>query len=100
MELLPNLCMSGPSERHDTAFVAICCESGGESYVANELKSIPEITEVECTVGRYDIITKIRFGSIESLRDLLTFKIRKIPQITSTTTLMCTTEEIPLIQYR
>ena len=74
----------------ETAYVMINCEMGCESSVAEELKSVTGITEIECTVGNYDIIAKIEVVSVESLREIIAFKIRKIGKVLSTTTVMCT----------
>ena len=92
--------MEKSSERYsysETAYVMINCVMGEESSVVDELKSIAGISEVECTTGNYDVIAKIEVGSVESLRDLLAFKIRKVEGVLSTTTLMCTDSSTPMI---
>jgi len=73
----------------ETAYVMITCETGLESSVVEELRRITGITEIECTAGNYDIIAKIAVESIESLRDIIAFKISKVSGVLSTTTLMC-----------
>jgi len=77
-----------------SAYVMINCESGFESSTIDELKKIDGVKEVEGTFGNYDILAKIEAPSIESLRDIITFKIRKIANITSTTTLVCADGEV------
>lgn len=44
--------------------------------------------EVHGTFGAYDIITKVESDQVETLREAITWKIRKIPKIRSTLTLM------------
>jgi len=73
----------------ESAFIMINCELGSESSVIEQLKSIPAIKEVRGVFGNYDILAKIVAPSIKSLRDIIAFQIRKIPEIHSTTTIMC-----------
>ncbi len=70
------------------AFVLINCELGSEESVITKLKSLDGVTEVHGTFGAYDILAKIESDRVESLRELITWKIRKIENIRSTLTLM------------
>ncbi len=70
------------------AFVLINCELGSEEAVILELKSIEGITEVHGTFGAYDILAKVESEQVEKLRETITWKVRKIPKIRSTLTLM------------
>ncbi len=92
--------MEKPSETYsflETSYVMITCESGCESLVAEELRGITGIKEIECTTGNYDVIAKIEVESVESLREIIAFKIRKVRGVLSTTTLMCTESTKPII---
>ena len=71
-----------------TAYVLINCELGSEEAVIIELKSIEGVTEVHGTFGAYDILAKVKSNLVESLRETITWKIRKIAKIRSTLTLM------------
>ncbi|TLX67299.1 MAG: Lrp/AsnC family transcriptional regulator [Thaumarchaeota archaeon] len=73
----------------ESAYIMINCELGSEDFVIEQLKSIPGIKEVQGVFGNYDILVKIQTQSIESLRDIIIFQIRKIPEIYCTTTIMC-----------
>jgi len=73
----------------ESAYIMINCELGSEDSVIEQLKSIPGIKEVQGVFGNYDILVKIQTPSIESLRDIIIFQIRKIPEIHCTTTIMC-----------
>jgi len=66
----------------------INCEDGSMQYVMGELKSILGITEIQSTIGSYDIVTKIDVQSIMALREIITVHIRRIPKV-RTTTLVC-----------
>ena len=71
-----------------TAYVLINCELGSEESIIQQLKSIDGVIEVHGTFGAYDILTKIESSIVETLREIITWKIRKIDQIRSTLTLM------------
>ena len=71
-----------------TAYVLINCELGSEEDVISELKSIDGVVEVHGTFGAYDILAKVKSSQVETLRETITWKIRKIPKIRSTLTLM------------
>jgi DNA-binding Lrp family transcriptional regulator len=70
------------------AYVLINCELGSEDAVILELKSVECVVEVHGTFGAYDILAKVESGQVEALRETITWKIRKIPKIRSTLTLM------------
>ena len=71
-----------------TGYVLINCELGSEEAVIGELKSIDGVKEVHGTFGAYDILAKVQSDQVEKLRETITWKIRKIPKIRSTLTLM------------
>jgi DNA-binding Lrp family transcriptional regulator len=71
-----------------TAYVLINCDLGSEESVISELKSIDGVAEVHGIFGAYDILAKVESKQVEALRETITWKIRKIPKIRSTLTLM------------
>ena len=70
------------------AYVLINCELGSEESIIEQLKNLDGVTEVNGTFGAYDILSKIESTTVESLRETITWKIRKIDKIRSTLTLM------------
>ena len=72
------------------AYVMINCESSCEESVLEKIGEFSGIKEVKSTVGNYDMVIKIESESMEQMRDLISIKIRSIPQILTTTTLLCT----------
>ena len=70
------------------AYVLINCEIGSEEKVIEELKNIDGVKEVHGTFGAYDILAKVESDQVETLRETITWKIRKIDKIRSTLTLM------------
>ena len=71
-----------------TAYVLINCELGSEEEIIKQLKELEGVTEVHGTFGAYYILSKIESSTVESLRETITWKIRKIDKIRSTLTLM------------
>ena len=78
----------------ESAFVMITCEECTGSLV-DSLRSIPEVKEVQPTCGNYDVIVKIEADSTESLREVISSKIRSIEKIRATTTLISS----PILVY-
>jgi DNA-binding Lrp family transcriptional regulator len=71
-----------------TAYVLINCDLGSEESVISELKLIEGVKEVHGIFGAYDILAKVESSQLETVRETITWKIRKIPKIRSTLTLM------------
>ena len=71
------------------AYVMINCEDGAQEFLIEELKSIEWVKEITGTFGSYDIVTKIVTPSIETLRETISLRIRKIPEVHSTKTIIC-----------
>jgi len=70
------------------AFVLLNCEMGAEKAIIDELKSIEGVKEVHPTYGAYDILAKIEAQDQHKLREILTYKIRKMNKIRGTVTLI------------
>lgn len=71
-----------------TAYVLINCELGSEQKIIDQIKPIDGVKEVKGVFGAYDILAKVETASVERLREIITWKIRKIDRIRSTLTLM------------
>ena len=69
-------------------YILLNCELGSEESIIQQLKNLDGISEVRGTYGTYDILAKIESPTVEALREIITWKIRKIGQIRSTLTLM------------
>ncbi len=70
------------------AYVLINCDLGYEEQIIEELKHISDVKEIHGTFGAYDIFAKVESDQITTLRETITWKIRKIDRIRSTLTLM------------
>jgi len=71
-----------------TAFLMVTCEADHESDVIEQISSISGIREAHRTSGTYDILCSIETTTVESLREIIEQKIRKIPHVIATTTLI------------
>lgn len=72
------------------AYVLINSDLGSETDIISNLKEIEEVKEVHGVFGAYDILAKVISDDIKQLKEIITWKIRKIPKIKTTLTLMST----------
>jgi len=70
------------------AYVLVNCKLGYEEQIIKELKSLSSVKEVNGTFGAYDILVKVESDLYETLRETITWKIRKLEHVRSTMTLM------------
>jgi len=70
------------------AYVLINCDLGHEEQIIEELKHLSNVKEVHETFGAYDILVKVESIEPETLREIITWKIRKLDYVRSTLTLM------------
>jgi len=70
------------------AYVFVNCDLGSEEQIINELKQLEDVKEAHGVFGVYDILVKLESANVENLRDIITWKIRKLKRVRSTLTLM------------
>jgi DNA-binding Lrp family transcriptional regulator len=70
------------------AYVLISCNSGADNYVISNIKSIDSVKEVHGCFGAYDVIAKMESDSEDKLKKAITQRIRKVPKIQATLSLM------------
>jgi len=68
--------------------VLITTATGKESHVLDEMKKLPELSEVHQLFGQFDMIARIESPNYDILCDLVLDKIRTIDGVTSTKTLI------------
>lgn len=68
------------------AFVFINVEAGSEREVLERLRGVPEVKRSYLVYGVYDIVTKVETDSMDHLKEVITWKVRKLDKIRSTTT--------------
>ena len=69
-----------------TPFVLVNTETGSESDVLRELKGLESVEEALLVYGAYDIVLRVQYASLRDLKQLVTWKIRKMDNITATQT--------------
>ena len=70
------------------AYVAIHCQTGKENPVIRALMEIKGISEVTGVLGLYDVIIKIEADDSMKLEQIITKKIRTVPYVLTTMTLI------------
>ena len=70
------------------AFVLISSQVGQEHQVISELKAIPEVKECYLVYGVYDIIARVEAESMQSLKDVVGLRIRKLDSVRTTLTMV------------
>jgi DNA-binding Lrp family transcriptional regulator len=81
-------------EAKKSAIILIQTEIGSESRVLDELMRIPEVKEAYIVYGTYDIVVKVETDALEKIRDIVTNKIRKLPDIRTTVTMIVVEERM------
>jgi len=70
------------------AIVLINTDIGSEEEVLNLLSSIDGVVEAYIVYGVYDLVVKVRASTTEELKDVISSRIRKIPKVRSTLTMI------------
>ncbi len=71
-----------------SAYVLFTVSPGCEDSVLEAAKNTGEVEEAFVSYGAYDLIVKAKADSMEELKELVTYKLRTIANVTSTLTLM------------
>ncbi|MCL5876278.1 MAG: Lrp/AsnC ligand binding domain-containing protein [Candidatus Bathyarchaeota archaeon] len=73
-----------------TAFVLINTEIGSESDVLKELKKVEGVEENETSAvyGVYDIVARVSADTMDKLKEIVTWRIRKLDKVRSTLTMI------------
>ena len=70
------------------AFVLINAEIGSEEEVLKELKKVEGVTEAFVVYGVYDVVAKIRADTMDKLKDMVTWHVRRLNKVRSTLTMI------------
>jgi DNA-binding Lrp family transcriptional regulator len=70
------------------AFVLINAEIGSESEVLAELKKVEGVEEAYSVYGVYDVIAKVKADSMDKLKDIVTWRVRRLNKVRSTLTMI------------
>jgi len=72
----------------DKAFVFLIANVGMEKHALEKIKDIPEVNEAHMLYGGYDLIAVVEAENIQKLKDLVSFKMRRLENIRMTLTLI------------
>lgn len=70
------------------AFVLINTEIGAEEEVVKQLKKIDAVKEAYAVYGVYDIIAKVEAESMDKLKEIVSWNIRRLDKVRSTLTML------------
>lgn len=70
------------------AVVLINTEIGSEDEVVSELRKIGNVKESQTVYGVYDIVAKVEAESMDKLKEIVTWKIRRLDKVRSTLTMI------------
>ena len=70
------------------AFVLFNAELGREENIIRELRNLEEVKEVFRVYGVYDIIAKLESDTMDKLKEIITWKLRKLTGVKSTLTMI------------
>ncbi|GAB3906216.1 Lrp/AsnC family transcriptional regulator [Microbispora bryophytorum] len=68
------------------AYILIQTEVGRAANVAEEISSIPGVTQAEDVTGPYDVIVRAQAGNVDELGKLVVAQIQAVNGITRTLT--------------
>jgi len=77
----------------EIAFVLVKCETAHEMDVMREILKIDGVKEAHGTYGMYDLFVKVQGPSHKEVSEIVTKKLRRIPNVISTTTLSTIPEQ-------
>ena len=67
-----------------SAYVLINTDMGAENEVLKELKNINGVAEAYLVYGVYDLIAKVEAETMEQVKEIITWKIRRLEKVRST----------------
>jgi len=70
------------------AFVLINAEIGSEEEVLKELKKVEGVQEAYIVYGVYDVVAKIKADTMDKLKDVVTWHVRRLNKVRSTLTMI------------
>lgn len=71
-----------------SAFVLINTEIGAESEVLKQLRGIEGVEEAHAVYGVYDIVAKVKAETMDKLKEIVTWNIRRLDKVRSTLTMI------------
>ena len=70
------------------AYVMLNCELGAEAEIIEKLKDLEQVTDVFETIGTHDMLVKLQADNFETIREIVSRNIQKLPKVRSISTLI------------
>ncbi len=70
------------------AFVLINAETGSETEILSALRKMENVKEAYGVYGVYDIVARVEADSLDQLKEIITWKIRRLDKVRSTLTMI------------
>ena len=70
------------------AYVTVTMKAGAENEVLKRVVTLKEVTEVDLLYGEYDALVKVRVEDLSQLDKFLTEKLRVLPDVFQTASLI------------
>jgi DNA-binding Lrp family transcriptional regulator len=75
------------------AFVLINTEIGSEADVLKDLKKVEGIIEAHAVYGVYDIVARVEADTMDKLKEIVTWRVRRLDKVRSTLTMIVVEEQ-------
>ena len=75
-----------------SAYVLINCELGSENETLEKIRKIPEVVDVYRVFGVYDIIVRISSDNMETLKEIINWKVKKLGEVRSAISMVVSNE--------
>lgn len=72
-----------------SAYVLAKLEAGKEKEVIKQVNMVSGVQKACATYGTHDLVIEVTFESIDELDEFVFSKLRKIPQVKETITIIC-----------
>ena len=71
-----------------TSYVLMSLAVGSDEKVVSEVLNLPNVKECHRVYGVYDMIVKVEADSMDHLKEVITWKIRRLDGVRSTLTMI------------
>jgi DNA-binding Lrp family transcriptional regulator len=71
-----------------SAYLLLNVETGTEEEVMNKLKTLQKVKEARMVYGVYDIIVRVETETMEELKNVVSWTVRRLDRVRSTMTMI------------
>jgi DNA-binding Lrp family transcriptional regulator len=75
------------------AFVLVNTEIGAENEVMKTVKKVEGVEEAYAVYGVYDVVAKIKADTMDKLKEIVTWHVRRLDKVRSTLTMIVVEEQ-------